>query len=1430
MVRKLLGLPLLLTALILAVGCTRKVDKPSRLNIRFPAADSSLNISHNVSTLSTKWQLSDPTTSGQINCYAVAVEAADFPGEPNRCANLSDQALASPSFIHGGFPAGTVQSLDVPSGNNRRIYLIGFQTDDIAKCVAVKGSSGGLANNHFSAPFILTQTMVDLSPGDVDIYLDVPATLPVAGKLEECLPFAFSRNSAPAPLTVTGISPSVGIPAGGNAVVVSGTGFTAGTTVTIGGNACTSPVVISTAISCTAPAGTLGARDVVVSRGLETESLLASYTYANLPAFTISDVTVSESGGSASFTVNLTAPDLSNVTTFTFTTSNGTASSGSDYTMMSASAGTIGINTTIASISVPIADDGADEPNETFQVTVSGLSANAVLSDGIATATITDNDAAPAVDFASTDVSISEATPTVTLTASLSALSGYNVTVDYAVSGTATGGGVDHNLAAGTITISAGNPTSTVTINLTDDAILENNESIIVTLSNPTNASLGAVLTNTITINDNEVPPVLTITDGPTYNYGTQAVGSVTDKTFTITNTGAFPVTSLNGSGLAAPYNFVGGAYPGGGSCTGSLASLGTCTVVVRFAPVGTGATSDSLSIDYNDGLAPQSVLRALAGTGATPASVSISGASPVDFGPVDVAVIPQTITLTLTNSGGVPATGLGGTGLGAPYTFDGGSFPGTGGDCPLAGSIVPAGTCTIVIRYYPTTFGTHPDTLDKNYNDGAAAQSVSRNITGDGVLSPVVNPAYNVNGNLWLSYVKNDGPSRFQATNTACVGTENGFDACIHVGEMRKVTLTGLNTCAGVTAVDNLAAFDWKCEVVSSQAYLFSVLKPGKGLRDLVSATPTWMSNYVTVSLGGPTIGVSTPSQWWTDTVAALPDNSATPAAVTLNPGTSTIYVLSSSRATHGYFINANRVAIVTKAGALLSWSNLSPLNCKSTTYDDTATLDSRCVIFSNGRHFLWIEAMMDGFGAAYSAEIGVGLANSAFHRIVGTSIIRMSSVKKGLSLLNVKSSTLRAIEVKNAGRPFYLSASTYNLVIGYHLANGLQASSGVLELASGSDYNTFLDGQVTGHFNGKGVFLPNAAHNVFQTLRVSNVQGSGGNGYLIELAGASTIDNKFTSILGNGCTDAAIALTNNSTPGSGNIFSHATLADCTSNAVYTYASDDSGFNQLAMMNTGDAIHIDTGSNGILMSQMASSSVITYQMRIVAAASAILSGAFVVDSAVCNNASNAGQGVSGSCAVANSSSHTLVPGADFSGTFAGPVTSDGVNSSHVAGVFSTPNFNTDLFSFANPFRVLGLANANAFPDVLHKGAASANLQIYDFRVKTGDVAISNVSGDGTSDNGAFTNLSPCPAGVDSDTEYETMFGNQFLRNAMEIMDNIGDNDGLCEDAEACIYSPNFGFYQGSGSYIGNQCTFANGSAGIGVDDVVMFGHTTNGE
>jgi hypothetical protein len=109
----------------------------------------------------------------------------------------------------------------------------------------------------------------------------------------------------------------------------------------------------------------------------------------------------------------------------------------------------------------------------------------------------------PSVSFTSASQSSAAESGTMTITAQLSASSSSTVTVPYNISGSASNG-TDFTITPSPITIPAGSTTADITISIIDDAISDGNETVIVTMGTPTNATIGAVGTHIATITDDE--------------------------------------------------------------------------------------------------------------------------------------------------------------------------------------------------------------------------------------------------------------------------------------------------------------------------------------------------------------------------------------------------------------------------------------------------------------------------------------------------------------------------------------------------------------------------------------------------------------------------------------------------------------------------------------------------------------------------------------------------------------------------------------------------------------------------------------------------------------------------------------------------------------------------------------------------------------
>jgi hypothetical protein len=112
------------------------------------------------------------------------------------------------------------------------------------------------------------------------------------------------------------------------------------------------------------------------------------------------------------------------------------------------------------------------------------------------------------ISFAEAEVTVGETDTNATLEVRLNQAATVQVSVDYAVTGgTAGGSGEDFTLGPGTLVFTAGISSQQITIPIIDDDLEEGDETIIVTLSNPSgDATLADPFTATVVITDNETP------------------------------------------------------------------------------------------------------------------------------------------------------------------------------------------------------------------------------------------------------------------------------------------------------------------------------------------------------------------------------------------------------------------------------------------------------------------------------------------------------------------------------------------------------------------------------------------------------------------------------------------------------------------------------------------------------------------------------------------------------------------------------------------------------------------------------------------------------------------------------------------------------------------------------------------------------------
>ena len=348
-------------------------------------------------------------------------------------------------------------------------------------------------------------------------------------------------------------------------------------------------------------------------------------------------------------------------------TANGTATAGSDYTALSSASVTFAAGATGAGLSktvtVTIANDGMDEADETFTVSLgtlpSGVTAGTPTSVMV---TITDDDV-PEVTFSSATTTVAEGAGTVEVTVRLDSsplaqlvipvrtANGTAIASAGAVTGDYTALSRDVTFAAGTSILS-----QTVAITITDDSIDEADETFTVSFGTlPTGGVVTAGTTNsvTVTITDDDVPEV-TFTD--TTAMVAEGVGTV-DVTVQLDSSPlaqlVIPVRTMNNTAVAGSdytalnrnVTFTAGATGGGLRQTVTITILEdnldeadeTFTVSFGTLPAGRVAAGadDEVTVTITDNDVPEVMFSAAAATVAE------------DAGTVDVTVRLDTSPLT---------------------------------------------------------------------------------------------------------------------------------------------------------------------------------------------------------------------------------------------------------------------------------------------------------------------------------------------------------------------------------------------------------------------------------------------------------------------------------------------------------------------------------------------------------------------------------------------------------------------------------------------------------------------------------------------------------------------------------------------------------------------------------------------------------------
>jgi len=215
----------------------------------------------------------------------------------------------------------------------------------------------------------------------------------------------------------------------------------------------------------------------------------------DLATISINDVSLAEgnTGTTAfSFTVSIDKPASHDITVKANTSGVTATSGGTDYTDLVNHTATIAAGTTSTTVTVDVTGELVVEPDETFEVNLSDAEFNGttdstrvVIGDAQGTGTIQNDDLAT---ISINDVSLAEGntgTTAFSFTVSIDKPASHDITVKANTSGVAAiSGGTDYvDLVNHAATIVAGTTSTTVTVDVTGELVVESNETFAVNLS-----------------------------------------------------------------------------------------------------------------------------------------------------------------------------------------------------------------------------------------------------------------------------------------------------------------------------------------------------------------------------------------------------------------------------------------------------------------------------------------------------------------------------------------------------------------------------------------------------------------------------------------------------------------------------------------------------------------------------------------------------------------------------------------------------------------------------------------------------------------------------------------------------------------------------------------------------------------------------------
>jgi len=341
-----------------------------------------------------------------------------------------------------------------------------------------------------------------------------------------------------------------------------------------------------------------------------------------------------------------------------------------------------------------------------------------------------------------------------------------------------------------------------------------------------------------------------------------------------------------------------------------------------------------------------------------------------------------------------------------------------------------------------------------------------------------------------------------------------SGDSKIVHGGEQRSLLVPTHSSCIGITAEDNLKAFDWACaETVDENSNAIiqiysTALKPPKGLSDLIAFNekPNWKTNFITIKQDATNIKTTESAIWWNNPIYVAPTDAL------LDVAGAVYVVLNNDAPPQNYIFKKSKIALLVAPGHTL-----------------VSKTNNNAAIYLASVYSSWLEGDID----ANSSDTGIKINTSSFTHIRNLSI--SNAAGNGIQLQNT------------------LETRIFNTYSSKHGNHGITLDQNF------EDYKNLLDKITVTNNGGSGLYINgsnnkitrlNAAHNQKNGVRItqpknilSDIQISNNieNGLLIE----DSHNNVITQLTSSSNHQSGIRFAQNQIGPQNNFIAHATVAN---------------------------------------------------------------------------------------------------------------------------------------------------------------------------------------------------------------------------------------------------------------------------------------------